>query len=206
MKMTCISRIILMISLISLMPNMVFAVAFCALRDPTAAMQDLYPNASSHKSIVRLVDNEVRIQVNKRLPFTLHYEELGEHTLYIAMDDKDQLGIIHMRSEATKWGLMEIAWSLDLNLKVQDLYIQRCRINECKNNVINEIRDIVKGKSFAEIRAMINDDGSGLSMSNNYTNLQESLIVLPVLRSALKTIIVTELVWDSDLNFTHEDT
>ncbi len=34
--------------------------AFCALRDPTKALADLFPEATSSRSIVTLIDDDVR--------------------------------------------------------------------------------------------------------------------------------------------------
>tara|TARA_R110002096_G_scaffold366927_3_gene560268 strand:+ start:777 stop:1424 length:648 start_codon:yes stop_codon:yes gene_type:complete len=198
-------RIAVIATLVFLIPNITLADAYCALRDPTAAIHQLYPSASSFRSVVRMVDNDVRVQVNERLPFTLHYEELGEHTLYIAMLDIDRLGIVHMRSEATKWGLMETAWSLGFDLKVKDLFIQRCRIKDCKNATLEDIKASVIGKSFDEVKAMLNEDGSAIVFDEKYSELRNSLIALPIIRSALKTILVTELVWNDELNIADID-
>ena len=59
------------------------AQAFCALRDPLSMIQTLVPEASGHRSITRIVDNDARETISRALPFTIHYNELGKHTLYV---------------------------------------------------------------------------------------------------------------------------
>jgi hypothetical protein len=66
--------------------------AYCSLRDPLVAIQTLYPDATQHRSIVRPVDEKVRTIVAERLPFTLHFNEIGKHTLYLVMNDSDEIG------------------------------------------------------------------------------------------------------------------
>ena len=57
------------------------AQAYCALRDPVRQIGELYPG-HSYVSHVGVVTTAARKEVSNRLPFTLHFNELGSHTLY----------------------------------------------------------------------------------------------------------------------------
>ncbi len=123
-------------------PSIVSANAYCSLRDPMAAIHHLYPQATDHQSIVKVVDKEARNAVSEQLPFTLHFNELGKHTLYVALDDKTPTGLIHARSELSDWGIVEIAWALNFDLSVHNFYIQRCRIPACSDSNLNFLKII----------------------------------------------------------------
>ena len=41
--------------------------AFCSLRDPVESIRELYPTSTSFKSAVRLIDTELRDQIQHRL-------------------------------------------------------------------------------------------------------------------------------------------
>ena len=99
---------------------------FCSLRNPQAKIKALYPNCQNFKTIVSSIDETTRKELNQLLPFPLHYYEIGRHDLYLINKDEEIEGLIHSRSEQSKWGLIEIVWSLGLDLTVKDFAFQRC--------------------------------------------------------------------------------
>ena len=90
------SRVLLMLVLIACVAQHVHAQAYCALRDPVTAIYDLYPEGTHHRSIIRTVDVNHRAEVSDQLPFTIHFDELGRHTLYVVADDRGPLGLVHV--------------------------------------------------------------------------------------------------------------
>ena len=120
-------RPVLMIILL-LMSAMSWGEAYCGLRDPIAMISKLYPNYQNYRSIVRTIDAQTRIEVSKRLPgMPLHFGELGRHTLYVINSSNKTAGFVHVRSEQTRWGLIEVAWAIDSEMKIIDYQFQRCR-------------------------------------------------------------------------------
>jgi len=175
------------------------AVAYCALRDPFSAIQTLYPEADSHYSIVRIISPETRDYVADNLPFTLHFNELGKHTLYVVTKDQRPLGLIHARSEPYTWGLVEIVWSFNTDLTIRDFQFQRCRSKLCAELESEQFKSQLQGKSPLELKQFITSDGQSLNQALlNVPQGAESL-ALSVLRSALKTSVVTEYAWRDDL-------
>ncbi len=176
--------------------------AYCSLRDPVSAINMLYPNASHHRSITREVERSSRDAVSQRLPFTLLFNELGKHTLYIVMDKKMPLGFIHARSELSDFGLIEIVWALNPDMTIKDSYFQRCRNKQCRDAIfISEIKALINNKTFDELNALIdqkselNNSESNTSFTAKSTGLKQAII-----KSALKTIAVTESVWQKDIH------
>ncbi len=176
------------------------AQAYCALRDPESSIYSTFPQADRFRSIVKTVNTDARNVIREKLPLDLHFNELGKHTIYVAMSGDRPIGIVHARSEADRWGLIEIAWALDLNLRVVDFRFQRCRNPARKALEVSSFRTQLKNKSFAELRALLTEDAERfLSRPSTVNDSTESLAVT-IVHSALKTILVTETVWESDLH------
>ena len=175
------------------------AQAYCALRDPNGSIRELYPGSDSHRSIVRTVTNATRETLAKRLPFTLHFNELGKHTVYAVQRDGRPNGIVHVRSEPGSWGLVEIAWSLSLDLEVEGFRFQRCRDRNKRALETEEFARQLRGKSFADLLSMMSADGNALVDGALEVPGAAEELALVVVRSALKTIAVTEVEWSEDL-------
>ncbi len=167
--------------------------AYCSLRDPIAAINMLYPDASHHLSITKEVNRHSRDKISERLPFTLLFNELGKHTLYAVMQDKIPLGFIHARSELTDSGLIEVVWAINLDMTIKDSYFQRCRDPKSKDPIfIADMKKRIQGKSFTQLLALI--EGHQSEFSSDSPDL-----ISAVTKSALKTIAVTEFVWEKDI-------
>ena len=192
--------IYMLILLVGLWVEGAQAEAYCALRDPVQHIYELYPEADSYRSIVRKVDRSIREVVGERLPFTLHPNELGTHTLYCAMGkDGAPIGLIHVRSEKGEWGLSEIAWSLDFDLRIRDFRFQRCRSRHAKHLEGSEFVDQLRYQDLETLRSFLDEDGDSLRHDDLTVKPGAEELATMVLHSALKTIVVTELVWGEDL-------
>ncbi len=177
------------------MPAAALAEAFCALRDPTGAIADMYPDADSHQSIVRTIGPEVRDGIAQRLPFTLHFNELGKHTLYVVMRENRPLGFIHARTEPSRWGLVELVWSLSPDMRVRDFRFQRCRAPSCTTLKDNAFVEQIAGRNLDALLELLMPDGNTLRPGGVKVREGEEELALAIVRSAAKTIAVTESAW-----------
>lgn len=175
------------------------AAQYCALRDPVRKIYELYPEATSYRSIVKTVDETARAAVSDRVPLELHFNELGRHTLYVAFQDDVPIGLVHVRSEKGRWGLNENTWALDLDLRVQGFSFQRCRDPQRISIESEEFQSHILGCGLREIEAMLSDDATKIVASDVRVPQTAESLALSVLHSAMKTIVVTEQVWKSDL-------
>ncbi len=176
-----------------------FGQAYCALRDPTKRIYESYPDATSYRSLVRTVDQEVRQHVSQKLPFTIHFNELGRHTLYLPVKGDQPIGLVHARSEASNWGLSEIVWSLNPDLTVKDFQFQRCRSRKRSAVETDAFKRQLIGKEFRQLKAMLSEDGNSLAEGKVTTSADSKELAAIVIRSALKTIAVTEFTWKQEL-------
>ncbi|NQZ81531.1 MAG: hypothetical protein HRT52_11000 [Colwellia sp.] len=176
------------------------ATAYCSLRDPVAQIAQLFPQKTNQLSIVKEVDDSIRAQVKRALPSNdLHFNELGRHTLYVVMKDKQALGYVHVRSEQSKWGLVEIIWAIDKDLTILNFAFQRCR--SPKKKIINDesFKNIFIGKNFKELKGLLSSDGISANELVLAKVQDAPDLVNVVLRCALKTLLITEILWGTDL-------
>ena len=196
-----IMRCLSIVTLLSLvLPSMAYAQAFCALRDPAESIKKMYPDASSYRSVVRTIDESIREQVALRVPpHALHFSELGRHTLYMVFEGDTPTGYVHVRSETSEWGLVEIAWAIDMNMQVKDFTFQRCR-NRYKPNIESDsFKNQLRGMDLAALRALM--------VKEQFVLQPDALVVQPkalplaevVVRCGIKTLMVTELAWAEEI-------
>ena len=194
-----IGALLLAVALLGIPAQSAKAQAYCALRDPVQSINILYPGSTKYESIVKFVGGEARNQIKKQLPFTLHFNELGKHTLYVVKKGKDPLGLVHVRSEKGQWGLVEVVWAFDLDLKIQGFRFQRCRNRHQKELEQASFIAQLKGKGLAEILLMLNAKGNRLNRAKIKVSPKAAPLALAVLRSGLKTLAVTSEVWTEEL-------
>jgi hypothetical protein len=174
--------------------------AYCSLRDPIAQIAQLYPQKTNQLSIVKTVDASTRNQVKLALPSNdLHFSELGQHTLYVAMRNTEALGYVHVRSEQSQWGLVEIIWALDKNLRIKDFSFQRCRSPKKKLIDNKDFKNVFIGKNYEELKMLLSSDG--INANNLLLDKAKNAPKLAsvVLRCALKTLLITDILWGTEL-------
>jgi hypothetical protein len=173
--------------------------AYCSLRDPAAAIHEFYGRDTSYRSIISSITNDDRLLVKQHLPFTLHRSEVGKHTLYVIYQKKSAVGFVQARSELSEWGLMEIAWSINLDMTVMDFFYQRCRGSDCELPEIEILHELLAGKNFEKLRQLLSEDGTKLAMDGIALPDAIADIAILTIRSALKTIAITRISWSKKL-------
>ena len=174
--------------------------AFCALRDPFRQINATYPR-STFRSIVRTIGPDARRAVSERLPFSLGFDELGQHTLYLVQREDRPVGLVHVRPEKdpTSRQRMEILWALDPDLRVRDFRFQRCYSRNRTSLETDAFRAQLRGKGFEELRRMLSKDGVRVDGARVRIARADEELAAAVLRCALKTIVVSKVVWAPDL-------
>jgi len=175
-----------------------FAQGYCALRDPQAKIRQMYPHCKNYNTLVGTIDERVRSKVQNKISLPLYFYEIGRHNLYAIKRDEQTVGLVHSRSEQSTWGLVEIIWSLNLDLSIRDFSFQRCRSGQKNILTDPEFKKQLIGKKFLDIKSMIDKQGklnSSLIVANEAEPLAQILI-----QSALKTIAITDIAWTNELH------
>lgn len=175
------------------------AQAFCALRDPVQTIYGFYPEATTYRSIVATVGEEARAAIAKRIRGGLHHGELGQHTLYVALAHGRPLGFVHVRTERTRWGLAEIAWALDLDVRVVDVRIQRSRSSSRAAVESAAFRAALRGQSDETLARFLLPGKDAVSVPGVALTEADQDLAAALVRSGIKTILATEQVWGDDI-------
>jgi hypothetical protein len=199
-----LARLTLLFALLASGAN-AWSIAYCALRDPVAAIQSIYPDYSSYRTIVGTVGKPVRDALQRELPFPVYFDEFGRHSLYVVAAQGKPRGLIHARTEMGQWGLDEIVWALDLDLRIHDFRFQRTRDPARRIIEREEFRALLRGKSASELLALLSDGELSEAAASNLPPKARPLAG-SLIRSAAKVIIVTREVWDHDLAAIQADT
>lgn len=173
---------------------------YCSLRDPSHQIYDMYPTATGYRSIVREINNETQVAVGEQIPFPLLQGELGQHTLYVPVDDGNPLGYIQIRSELTEWGLAEIVWALNVKRQVVDFRFQRCRGRACKSVLEKGLRELLQGLDQTALIALLDKQGHLQETVSATMNEDERMLASVVTRSAVKVISVIESGWSATVS------
>lgn len=175
--------------------------AFCALRDPVAQIYQLFPQADAYRFFVRTVDDDVRQLVEQKIPYQeLHLDELGKHTLYVALKDGEPLGVVHVRSEQSQWGLIEIAWAINLDLTIRNFNFQRSRAVGNQIILQNSFKQLIINKDFSKLSAYIDTTGRINDDELHQAAKQVLDLAKVVVINGLKTLLVTQIAWATELN------
>lgn len=175
--------------------------AFCALRDPSTEIYALFPTGNSYKSIVRdLSEREVRDKIADELGIPLHFSELGKHTLYVVYEDKNPIGLVHARPELGKWGIVEVAWAMDLELNIIDFSFVRCRDKSKKvfQDDVNA-RALFQGADIEKLRHYMTPGSYTFNKEIHHLEANLHQFADLLLINAVKTLIVTQIAWQEDL-------
>lgn len=185
---------------LALAPNAASAQAYCELRDPTRSIRSLFPKSTNYQSVVRTIDKASRKRINSLIPLKdgLHFNELGQHTLYTVYQKKRPVGFVHVRAEQSRWGLIEVAWAISLDLKIIDFRFQRCRNPRKRALQKEENKAFLKLKSLKELRALLTKEDESLKSSKNIVPGAEQLSAALV-RCAIKTLVTTAVSWRSEV-------
>jgi hypothetical protein len=186
--------LILTATVLSAMGQTALGQAYCAIRDPVRRVYEMFPEADGFRTIVTTVGPAHREGLAKQLPFTLHFSEFGRHSLFIVLRDGLPLGLIHVRSERGRWGLIELCWALDMDLNVVGLEFQRCRDPKGDQLLQGDFGQSLIGADFESLLKRADQDATIDALPADEQQLAQT-----ILRSGLKTIALTRQAWSGQL-------
>lgn len=168
------------------------------LEDPQRGVFDSFPAADAYQVIVRNVDTAARKSIEQRLPFRVHYDELGAHSLYVALRGRRPIGLLLVQYEESAFGLASIEWAITLDERVAGFRFQRARSRVREDFEASEFVRLLRGRTCAELEALLDDDGVLRPDTRGVAPGTEELAAA-VVRSAVKAFAVLEIVWPADL-------
>ena len=183
------------------------AAGMCAqaprLDDPQRSVFRAFPAANAYRVIVRDVDAAARKLVEDRLPFRVHYDELGAHSLYVAMRDARPVGMIYVQYEEGTSGLAAVEWAISFDMRVQSFHFQRMRSASRASLVRSPFVRLLNGCSAAQLVSMLDENGQLRDGTRGVTGGTEQLAGA-VVRSGVKTFALLGSVWRADVAVLHD--
>ncbi len=122
--------------------------AMCAFRNPDKDVYILFPEATGYRSVVVKLDKKAQEKTEKYLGQKLDFDEVGEHTFYLVLKDKDVIGMIRPHAERGRYGIVEMVWAFTLDGKIKDFKIQRSRERGTDKVKREEFRRQFRGKTL----------------------------------------------------------
>ena len=168
------------------------------LSDAARSVFRAFPHATSFRNIVRDVDQHARREVERRLPFKVHFNELGPHALYVPFRELKPIGLLYVRTEDGGWGFSEISWSLSLDLRIRGFRFLRSRSQHRFALQRSPFSRSIVGLDYEGLAKLLGEDGKLIIKPGDIPRGSEEL-ALATVRSAMKTILVTRTVWREEL-------
>lgn len=188
-----------LIAVLGVAPFVAEGQAYCSLRDPNRIVQEIFPESTGFRSILRKVTREDARTLKRELELDFDSREFTTHTLYAVLQDENILGYVQSRTEAVEWGLAEIIWVLDKDLNLAAFRFQRCR-SRWKNAVEEEgLQSQLKGLSEAELLAAWKSRGSEKFRKDANLPVSANKLVEAVIKSGLKAAGLARIVWGEDI-------
>ena len=174
--------------------------AFCALRDPDRELRLLIPDYIDRTSWVRTISKSHRVEIEDGVPFDIHFDELGQHTVYKVTSAKGTR-LVHVRSEAFNWGLVRVAWLMNSDLEILDYRFQRCRVRKAVKEELltKEVKALFANKSMKALQALLTEDGESLRGGSESVSEEAKELFLVLVQSAIKTTVVTDVGWRAEV-------
>mgnify|MGYP005652048425 CR=1 FL=1 len=181
--------ILLVFSLIvlQLSTTKAYAIAYCAIREPVAIIQEFFPRYTSFQTLEGLVGESVRQQIVEVLPES-HFQEFGIHSLYVVYQGDALIGFVHARTEKGLFGLDEIIWILDADMTLMEFKFQKNRSGAISQSMMHRLTTILTG---ADLMAVMN----ALRTESDLNNRDRVII-----GSAVKALVVTKALWPEAQN------
>lgn len=160
-----------------------------------------YPESDGYSSIVRDVGPSHRKAVERRLPFKVHFNELGQHNLLVAFRGRRPVGLVYQRTEESDWGLVDIAWHVSLDLRVYGFEVTRGLGRDAKEIADSVFAEKLAGSTFDEVCARLAAQQEAMAKG---PSAPSEHLARTVLRSAAKALAVTSTVWDREIEKLHD--
>ncbi len=157
------------------------------------------PAATNQTAYVLPVDAESWNAIRDAVSFPVELRELTHQTLYSIYSDQRPLGLVQVRSEESRWGVIELVWVFDLDLTVRDLVVRRCR---------DRNRATIEGESFIEqlrgldrrgLESLLDDDPERIDVQKVLVHPDVARLAAIVVRSGAKGLAFAEVLWRTQI-------
>ena len=151
-----------------------------------------FPEADAYRAVKRTVSQSNRQEIERLLPFKVHFNELGKHELLVAFRGRRPVGLVYCRTEEAEWGLVEIAWHVSLEQRIVGFEYLRGRNRHIQGLRRSQLATDLGGSGLTQVAALITAHNQKVHVGR-----EASLVSIErtTLRSAAKVLAVITTVW-----------
>ena len=173
------------------------------LDDPQRSLFRAFPAADGYRVIERKVATADRIRIEKRVPFRLHYDDVGRHSLYVALRGRRPIGMIFVQREASQFGLTAVEWALTFDLQITEFRFQNARSPHRRKLERSTFVRSLSGKRSSDLAAMLDEHGRLTKLPDGIPAEARDLATA-VVRSGVKAMAVLDVVWREEVDKLHD--
>lgn len=174
-----------------------------SLVDPQRSVFAAFPAADGYRVIVRDVNDAARKRIEAALPFRVHFDELGAHSLYVALRGRRPIGMIYAQHEESAYGLAAVEWAVTFDLRVSSFRFQRVRSKHRNALENSEFVRMLKSSARAQLAVMLDKNGQ-LTKPAKGVDKDAQELAAAVVRSGVKSLAVLETVWGPEIAKLHD--
>ena len=174
--------------------------ANCALRNPDRQIFEMFPQATSYRSVVGNVESAIRTEIEAQVGGPITFNDMGKHTLYVVLNRREPIGFIHARSEIGSRGSVELVWALDLDLAIKGFRVQRSRERQTAVVKSAGFRELLIGKGVSELREYLHNAELAANLRALGIPVQAAGLVDTVIHSGVKTLAITAVAFRKTLS------
>ncbi len=169
--------------------------ANCALRNPSVQIYQIFPDATSYRTVVAKVDAELLPLIQKKVGSELTRADVGKHTAYVVLKDTVPIGFVHARTENGTRGSVELVWGMGLDMTIKDFRVQRSREKHTEAIKSDEFRAKLTGRDLQSLRTLLTQGNHAINPLALEIPAGAATIAHCVVLCGLKTRVITELAF-----------
>lgn len=174
------------------LPNRSVGQANCALRSPDRQIYEIFPDATSYRTVEAEVNEENRGALEEEIGSPLAVTDLGVHSAYVVLNGTVPIGFVHARSEIGSRGSIELVWAMDVDLTITEFHVQRSRERQTKTIESDLFRDGIVGSNLNDLRGLLSNGNDEIDLSLLQIPADSAAIAHTAVLCALKTRVITE--------------
>ena len=166
---------------------------------PGEHVKRMFPEADRYEEHVRVIERTRSRSVRELLPEYVPYHEKGKRVVYSAHRGSSPLGFVHVRDEIGPWGVVRVAWQLNLDLTLRDFTLLRCRDVERTHVEGEAFRELLRGRDLRSLQDLL-DDAGHVDVDARIVPRPAGALAETLVHSALKSLSVTQVGWSLDVS------
>lgn len=177
--------------------------ASCALANPAQSIYLLFPNATNYKTLsgdIAYVGSN-RTYIEKQLNIRMDINDIGTHTIYVAMVGNKPIGYMHAANEHMHTGRMSIIWAFFMDGSIKSFLIPRSDDKSIEKINSRQFKKQFEGKNVEYPFVLENSRRINPEYMKPVKGYEDISSVVAF--SAKKTLLINSMIFKKPINSAH---